>query len=254
MCRPNFDLTGKVAIVTGGSRGIGFAIASCYTGAGAKVVIANRRAPDGEAAAQKIRDAGGEAIAISVDVQNPDSVREMVEKTVARYGRIDIMVNNAGRAVVKSVLEHRLEDWEKVMNTNLRGAFLCSQAVAPYMIKQGKGKIISTASTASVCGFPNRVSYVVSKAGVLALTKALATEWAPYKINVNAIAPSFTETEFTRAYFEDENNLREALSKTPLGRLAQPSDMTGLALFLASDASDYITGQTIFVDGGWTAG
>lgn len=251
--KPNFDLTGKVAIVTGGSRGIGFAIASCYAAAGAQVVIANRKAPEGEAAAERIRADGGKAVAVPLDVTNPDSVRAMADETAERFGQIDILVNNAGRAVVKSVLDHRLEDWEKVMNTNLRGPFLCSQAVVPYMIKQGKGKIINTASTASVCGFPNRVSYVVSKAGVLALTKALAVEWAPYKINVNAIAPSFTATEFTRAYFEDENNLKEALQRTPLGRIAQPTDMVGLALFLASDASNYVTGQTIFVDGGWTA-
>ncbi len=253
MYKPTFDLTGRVAIITGGSRGIGFAIASCYAEAGAKVVIANRKAPEGEAAAEKIRLVGGEAVGIAVDVTNPESVQNMVNQVAERFGRVDILVNNAGRAIVKSVLDHRVEDWERVMNTNLRGPFLCCQAVGPYMIKQGKGKIINTASTASVSGFPYNVAYVVSKAGVLALTKALAVEWGPHKINVNSIAPNFTETEFAKDFLSDDNNLKEVLQRTPLGRVAQPTDMVGLALFLASDASDYVTGQTIFVDGGWTA-
>lgn len=253
MYKPTFDLTGKVAIVTGGSRGIGFAIASCYAEAGATVVIANRKAPEGEAAAENIRQAGGGAVGIAVDVTSPESVQTLANQVAERFGRIDILVNNAGRAVVKSVLDHSLEDWERVMNTNLRGPFLCCRAIGPYMIKQGKGKIINTASTASVRGFQYNAAYVASKAGLVGLTKVLAIEWGPHKINVNAIAPNFTETEFAKDFLADDNNLKGVLNRTPIGRVAQPMDMVGLALFLASDASDYVTGQTIFVDGGWTA-
>ncbi|MCL5960995.1 MAG: glucose 1-dehydrogenase [Chloroflexi bacterium] len=251
--KPNFDLTDKVAIVTGGSRGIGFGIANVLAGAGAKIVIANRKIEQGEAAAKEIEGAGGHAVAIQTDVTVPESIEKTTQQVIERFGRIDILVNNAGRAVVKSAIDHTLEDWDKVMNTNLRAAFLFCRAVGPQMIKQGKGKVISIASTVFVSATPNRIAYVVSKAGVPALTKALAVEWAPYQINVNAIAPGFAETDLTSAYFREPDNLKDVLSRTPLGRIARPADFAGLALYLASEASDYVTGQTIFVDGGWTA-
>lgn len=254
MYKPNFDLTGKVAVVTGGSRGIGFAISACLAGAGAKIVIANRKLPPAEEAVRRIQSDGGAAFAISTDVTQPESVKALIGQVIERFGAIDILVNNAGRAVaVKSIVDHTLDEWDRVMNTNVRSCFLCCRAAGPQMLKQGKGKVINIASTAGVCGMPHQISYIVSKAGVLGFTRALATEWAPYKINVNAIAPSYTETDLTRGLLQDENSVKEILARTPIGRIAKPEDIIGAALYLASPASDYVTGHTLFVDGGWTA-
>ncbi|MBI4319959.1 MAG: SDR family oxidoreductase, partial [Chloroflexi bacterium] len=176
----------------------------------------------------------------------------MVRQVLDRFGAIDILVNSAGRNVLKSIVDHTVDDWDKVLNTNLRSCFLSCRAVGPHMIQRRRGKIINIASTASVYGVPNFISYVASKAGLAGFTRALATEWGPYGINVNAIAPSYTETDFTRNYLQSEENVKEILVRTPLRRVAQPDDLIGAALYLASPASDYVTGHTLFVDGGWT--
>ena len=249
-----FDLSGRIAVVTGGNRGIGLAISRGLATAGATVVIVNRKAPEGQSAAESLRKDGLSAVAIPADVTSTSSINQMVAKVIGDLGRIDILVNNTGVVVKKPATEISEEDWDYVVNTNLKAAFFCCQTVGREMIKNNKGRIINISSNASSKQQPLRSVYSTSKAGLNHLTRALAQEWAKYNINVNVLAPSVTITDMSRKYFMEEHPeaLEEHLRLTPKGRVAYPEDYVGAAVFLASDASDYVTGQILFVDGGLT--
>jgi 2-deoxy-D-gluconate 3-dehydrogenase len=249
-----FDLSGRVGVVTGGNRGIGLAISRGLATAGATVVIVNRKAEDGQSAAESLRKDGLSAVAIPADVTSTSSINQMVARVIGDLGRIDILVNNTGVVVRKPVTEISEEDWDYVINTNLKAVFFCCQAVGREMIKNNKGRIINISSNVSSRLQPIRSVYATSKAGLNHLTRALAQEWAKYNINVNVLAPSVTITDMNRKYYLEEHPeaLEEHLRLTPKGRVAYPEDYVGAAVFLASDASDYVTGQILFVDGGVT--
>ena len=249
--RALFDLKGKAALVVGGSRGIGLAIADGFASIGASVVIANSTAAQGERAAAQLRSAGGEARAISVNLRDQTSITTLVAATVRACGGIDILVNSAAvirRGPIEGVSE---DDWDTMMGINLRGAFLLCQAVGRHMIERKSGKIINISSNVSQVLQPHRGTYAITKAGLSHLTRVMALEWAPHGINVNAIAPAPTITDLNRNFFEDNPaDLRARMQSIPMGRLGAPADYVGAAIFLASPASDFVTGQTVFVDGG----
>jgi NAD(P)-dependent dehydrogenase (short-subunit alcohol dehydrogenase family) len=248
-----FDLSGRVAIVTGGCRGIGFSIAQGLASAGAIIVIADILAEKGEEAAESIRTKGFRAKFIGVDVTQRTSVQNLVSKTLEGFHQIDILVNCAGVIVRKPIDEITDKEWDWMMDINLRGTFLCCQIVGSEMIKRKYGKIINISSNAAQTLLPQRGVYAVTKAGISHLTKAFAVDWAPYHIHVNAIAPGTTATELNKKYFEEHpEDYQERVRTHPLGRLGAPEDYVGVAILLASRASDFMTGQTIFVDGGST--
>lgn len=246
-----FDLSGRIAIVTGARRGIGFAIAEGLASAGAVSVIADIHPETGDEAARLIRSKGLNAKSMSVDVTRRDSVENLVSQTLKEFGQIDILVNCAGIILRKPIEQVTDEEWNSIMDVNLRGVFLCSQIAGIEMIKRKQGKIVNISSNVSQVLQPGRGVYAISKAGVSHLTKVMALEWAPFHIHVNAIAPAPTMTDLNQKYFEEHpEDLKERLRSIPLGRLGDPKDYVGLAILLASRASDFITGQTIFVDGG----
>jgi len=248
-----FDLSGRIAIVTGGNRGIGFGISRGLAEAGATVVIANRNAADGKKAARELAAAGFTVSAIPLDLSSVRSIREMVAQVVGQFARIDILVNNAAVTVRKSAEDFTEDEWNAVMETDLKGLFFCCQTVAKEMIKQKRGKIINVSSVNSVMASPNRSVYCAAKGGVAQLTRALAAEWAKFGLRVNAIAPGLTITDINREYFQDRpEEFKKALAHIPLAAPAELSDYAGAAIFFASDASNYVTGQTLFVDGGMT--
>lgn len=242
-------LTGKVALVTGASRGIGRAIAIELAKAGAKVAV-NYAGNESKAkeVVDLIKENGGEAFAIQADVANAESVEVMVKEVIATFGALDILVNNAGITRDNLLMRMKEEDWDAVINTNLKGVFLCTKAVTRQMMKQKKGRIINIASIVGVCGNPGQANYVAAKAGVIGLTKTTAKELASRNITVNAIAPGFITTDMTDELPEEAKN--EMLKQIPLGRFGDPADIAHVVRFLASDDSSYITGQTIHVDGG----
>ena len=248
-----FDLSGRTAIVTGGNSGIGFAIAAGLASHGAHVVIANRRAPQGKQAAERIVAQGFSADAVQADVSIEASVDQLVKTVLQKRGQIDILVNSAAAIVRKPAEDITAEEWDLVMGNNLRGTFLCCRNVGRHMIERRRGKIINISSNVSQVVQMNRSAYCVSKAAVSHLTRALAAEWATYNVNVNAIGPGPTITEFNTKYFEEHPEDRKKLTDSiPMGRMGAPTDCAGAAIFLASDASDFVTGQTLLVDGGST--
>ena len=248
-----FDLTGKVAIVTGGNQSIGQAIARGLAKAGATVVIANRRAPEGRQAAETLRGEGLNVTAIPVDISQRSSVVELVSRTMTDFKKIDILVNNAGVIMRNPVEDHTEADWNHIMDINLKGTFFCCQVAGTEMIKRKKGKIINISSNVSEVAMAGRSVYAVSKAGISHLTRALALEWARFNINVNAIGPGPTLTELNQKFFEDNpRDLQERIESIPMHRMGLPDDHAGAAVFLASEASNFITGQTLLVDGGST--
>lgn len=246
-----FDLSGKVAIVTGGNQSIGFAIARGLASAGANVVIANRRAEEGLKAAAELTKEGYKAAAIATDVSRMSSVETLVAKVLSDYKKIDILVNNAGIIIRKPADEFTEEEWDRIMDTNLKGMFFCCQLVGREMMKKKKGKIINTSSVIAEQLQPIRSVYAISKAGVSQLTRALALEWSKYNINVNAIAPGVTITPLNTKFFKEHPDVLQGFVDTiPRGRAGTPEDCAGAAIFLASEASDYITGHVLMVDGG----
>jgi len=248
-----FDLSGKVAIVTGGNQGIGLAISRGLAEAGAAVIIANRRAEEGKQAAESMKKDGLNVISIPTDVSDEASIAAMVSNVVKDFGKIDILVNNAGVIIRKAAEEITREDWDHIMNTNLRGAFFCCQLVGREMIKQKKGKIINISSDASQRAMPERSVYATSKAGVSHLTRCLAVEWAKHNINVNAIGPGPTHTPLNKKYYEENpDKLQQTVQSIPMGRMGDTSDYIGAAVFLASEASNFMTGQTLLIEGGST--
>lgn len=246
-----FKLEGKTAIVTGGGRGLGAQIAKGFAEAGANVVVCSRKLETCEEMSEEIKQLGVDSLALKCDVTNPEDVRHVVEKTLEKFGTIDILVNNSGATWAAPVEEMPLEAWNKVMNVNVTGTFLMSQEVGKVMIKQKRGKIINIASIAGLMGTPSimqTIGYSTSKGAVITFTKELAVKWGKYNINVNAIAPGFFPTKMTKVLIERGKD--EILAGTPLNRLGQDADLKGAALFLASSASDYITGDILTVDGG----
>jgi 3-oxoacyl-[acyl-carrier protein] reductase len=241
------DLTGRVALVTGASRGIGRAVALALASSGAKVVAA-ARADHAQGTADAIADAGGEAVPAVVDVTDPASIQAMAELALARFGRVDVLVNNAGIARDQLMLRMKREDWDLVLATNLTGAFTCTQAVLKTMVRQRSGRIISIASVVGQMGNAGQANYAASKAGLIGFSKALAREVASRNITVNVVAPGFVETDMTRALTEPAKG--DWTSQIPLGRLGTPEDVAAAVCFLASDAASYITGQVLAVNGG----
>lgn len=252
-----FDLSGKVAIVTGGRRGIGRGIALSLAQAGADVVVSDISLEDCQKVVGEVEGLGRRGLAIKCDVTQKSEVDEMVKKTIEEFGKVDILVNNAGIVEFKPFLELTEEDWDKVLAVNLKGYFLCAQAAAREMVKKKWGRIINIASIASGqvgIGYPQIAHYCASKGGIVALTEALALELSPLGINVNAIGPGVIETEMTKGMLSDEKTKQEILARLPKGRVGQPKDIGTAVVFLASDEADYVTGATLFVDGGWLAG
>jgi NAD(P)-dependent dehydrogenase (short-subunit alcohol dehydrogenase family) len=249
---PSLSLAGRVAIVTGGRRGIGRAIALALAEAGADIALSDRVADDGELdkVAQEVRKSGRRALALQADITQKADVDSLVQKTLAEFGSIDILVNNAATNVRAPLLELNEEGWDRVIDTDLKGYYLCSQAVGRAMVKQKRGNIVNIASTAAMATAPQMGAYCIAKAGVVMLTRILAVELAEHNIRVNAVAPSIVKTKFSQPLWADAKALEEIESEIPLGRLAEPEDITGAVVFLASDASAYITGHTIVVDGG----
>ncbi|CAN5739429.1 3-oxoacyl-[acyl-carrier-protein] reductase [soil metagenome] len=241
-------LTDKVAIITGASRGIGKAAAMALAQAGAKVVVNYARSSDAaDAVVAAISEAGGEAIALQADVSKADQVDAMVKATMDKFGRIDVLVNNAGITRDTLLLRMKPEDWQAVIDLNLTGVFLCTRAVSKIMLKQRSGRIINISSVAGLMGNPGQANYSAAKAGVIGFTKTIAKELAPRGITANAVAPGFIATDMT----EDLKNTEEILKYIPLGRYGQPEEVAGLIRFLAADpAAAYITGQVMNVDGG----
>jgi NAD(P)-dependent dehydrogenase (short-subunit alcohol dehydrogenase family) len=245
------DLSGKIAVVVGGSQGIGFAIARGLAEAGATVVIANRKIEKGQSAAESISKDGFKAVAIPADITDKSSVESLMARVMSDFGQIDILVNSAGAMVRKPAEDITEEDWDQVMNINLKGLFFCCQFAGREMIKRQKGRIINISSLRSQKMAPNRSVYAASKGGVSNLTRALAYEWGKYNVTVNAIAPGTIITEFNRKHFEEHpEDLAEIVKSIPKGRPGDPADCVSAALFLASDESDFVTGQVIFADGG----
>jgi NAD(P)-dependent dehydrogenase (short-subunit alcohol dehydrogenase family) len=252
--RELFDLSGRVAIVTGGSIGLGRQMAQGLAEMGANVVLCARKKERCEAAAEELRSLGVKTMALGCDVKDPASVRDVVDATVAEFGCIDILINNAGTSWGAPVEEMRLEHWHKVIETNLTGTFLFSQAAGKVMIGQRKGKIINIASVAGIHGAPpefQAIGYHASKGGVIAFTKDLACKWGVHNIQVNAIAPGWFPTNMSKVVIE--RNKDYFLRRIPLHRFGGDDDLKGAAVYLASSASDYVTGNVLVVDGGQTA-
>jgi NAD(P)-dependent dehydrogenase (short-subunit alcohol dehydrogenase family) len=252
MSIPSLSLSGKVAIVTGGKRGIGKAIALAFAEAGADVAVCSRRLEDGDlvAVADEIKRLGRRSLVIKADISQRADVENMVQKVKGELGTIDILVNNAAMNIMAPVLDLREEGWDKIMNTDLKGYYLCAQAAGKVMVAQKKGNIINIASKGGLKASQNVGAYCVAKAGILMLTRVLALELAGYNIRVNAIAPTTVKTKFSEPFWKDPEKLHEHEALIPLERIAETSDIIGAALFLASDASSYITGHTIVIDGG----
>jgi len=245
-------LQGRVAAITGGALGIGRATAQLFAAEGAAVVVGDVQAEAAQVVAKEILQAGGRAIAVAVDVGDTGQVQAFVDRTVAELGRLDVMFANAGIAHSAPFLEHAESQWHRVLRVNLTGVFLCCQIAARQMVKQGGGRIITTASINGFRGVENLVGYNAAKAGVIELTKTIAVELAQHGITVNAIAPAQIDTRLTRSFSADARARR--LARIPLGRFGEVDEVAKAALFLASDDAAYITGHTLAVDGGYLAG
>jgi len=249
-----FRLDERVAVVTGAGQGLGRGTALALAEAGADVVVADINAQTGAAVAEEIRALGRRAISVVVDVSRMEQVRALVDQTLAAFGKADILVNNAGISAHEPSAELSLADWQRVMDVNITGVFLCSQLFGREMLKRGYGKIINISSMSGL--IVNRdvpqAPYYASKAGVIMLTKALAAEWAPRGVNVNAIAPGYMRTPLNEGFLADPARAAQWIDTTPMRRVGEPRDLGGAVVYLASDASSFVTGHVLVVDGGFT--
>jgi 2-deoxy-D-gluconate 3-dehydrogenase len=249
-----FDLKGKVALVTGGNGGIGLGMAKGLAQAGAAVAIAGRNEKKNAEAVRQLEAFSVKAISLKADLEDEKACRAMVDAAARELGRLDILVNNAGMNIRKAPQDLALEDWKKVMDTNLTSAFIASQAAYPHLKRAGRGKIINTGSMMSIFGAAYLAPYAASKGGIVQLTKALACAWAKDDIQVNAVLPGWIETDLTRKARVELTGLDERVqSRTPAGRWGEPADLAGIAVFLACAASNFVTGAAIPVDGGYSS-
>lgn len=254
MAQKLFDLKGKVAIITGASRGLGQYHAKALAGAGADLVITSRHLSSLDTIKQEIEGIGGRVLPLELDVCNYDSIQNMVKSAHEFYGKIDILVNNAGCNIRKSAIDVTWDDWNTVLDTNLRGSFFVAQAVAKKMIPRQYGRIINIGSVTSVFGYAGITPYCASRGGVKQMTMSLADELGQYKITVNCLAPGWFKTEQNKVLYENQEWVEYLCDRIPLKRPGQPNDLDGMIVFLASDSSQYVTGQTILVDGGISTG
>jgi 2-deoxy-D-gluconate 3-dehydrogenase len=251
MVLEKFSLTGKTAIVIGASRGLGQGMAWALAEAGADLALIARTASSLDELAKEVKGLNRKCLTFPNDISRPSEIQTVVNRVIETFGKIDILINSQGTQVRKPAFEMTEQDWEGLISVNLKSVFFSCQAVGRQMAKQGKGKIINVASLTSMIGLPNISIYGASKGGVAQLTKALAVEWAPHHINVNAVLPGYYKTALTEDLFKNEEKAKWVLSRIPLGRTGLPEDLAGTVVFLSSEASDYITGQIIPVDGGW---
>ncbi len=248
-----YDLKGKVAIVTGGGKGIGRAISLGLADSGAKVVLASRSMEDLEKVADKIKSRSGEALPIQTDLMETSQIDTLVETSIKAYGQVDILVNNAARSFMRPLMDLRVDGYDKIFDVNVKAAFLLSRAVARDMMNHGGGKIVNITTVGAVRGGAGMGIYHVSKAALNMLTKCMAVEWAMFNINVNAVGPGLTRTAFSEPIWSNPDVEKAITARIPKGRLAEPEDIVPAVLFLCSDQSDFITGETIYVDGGTLA-
>jgi NAD(P)-dependent dehydrogenase (short-subunit alcohol dehydrogenase family) len=248
-----FSIAGKVALVTGATGGIGADLAVAFGRAGARVGVAGRRMAAAEAIADRIRDAGGEAAAIELDLTDVASIERGVAATVATFGRLDVLVNNAGLGTNHDAIDATEAEWDELFAVNVRGLFFASQAAARRMLPQGSGRIINMASQAGLVGIRRHAAYSASKAAVIGLTKVLALEWSPSGVTVNAVAPTWTYTPGTAERLDDPEFLAGVLARIPAGRVATTDEIAAAFLYLASPAAAMVTGTVLTIDGGWTA-
>ncbi len=249
-----FDLTGKVAIVTGASRGLGQTFARALARAGADLVITSRRLESLKPFQEEVESLGRRAVSLELDVRSEDSIRTMVSDAAQAYRRLDILVNNAGCNVRKKAVDVTWDDWNLILDTNLRGAFFVAQSVAKEMIPHRRGRIINIGSVTSVMGYAGLGPYGASRGGIRQLTMSLADDWGPYGITVNCLAPGWFRTDQNSVMYEDPEWVAYLVDRIPVRRPGKPSDLEGPVVFLASDASEYVTGQTLLVDGGISTG
>jgi len=248
-----FELKRKIAMVTGSTRGLGEVSARALAGAGADIAVCGRSSEDLKRVTGEILKSGRTAEGFFIDVTSKQSVAEAVDRILKRFGRIDILVNNAGVNYRVPVLEYPEDEWDRVLNTNLKGYFLVAQAVVPQMIENGYGKVINMSSILGAVGLPHQLAYASSKGGVDQMTKVMALEWAKQGVRVNAVGPTYFETELVTQIRDDPQRFNFITERTPMGRWGYLPELEGIIIFLASPASDFITGQTIYIDGGWTA-
>lgn len=247
------ELENKTVVVTGGSKGIGKDIALTFAKLNANVVISGRNKDVLQETLEELQSFNKRCMAVSGDLSDIQEVRRLIDTAAEEFGTINVLVNNAGVNIAKPAIEVTEEDWDTVLDLNLKSAFFASQAAAKYMLEQNSGRIINIASQMAFVGFVKRAAYCSSKGGLVQMTKALAVEWAKNGIRVNGVAPTFIETELTAKMFEDEEFKKEVNSRILLDGLSQPKDISGAVLYLASDLANFVTGETIKVDGGWTA-
>ena len=253
MTSSRFDLRGKVAIVTGGNGGIGLGMARGLADAGADIAVVGRNEAKSKAAVEDLRKRGVKAIAVATDVTDRAAIEAMIARVVKDLGRIDVLVNNAGMSIRKPPHELELDEWNKVIDTNLTSAFLCSKLAYPHLKASGNGKVINIGSMMSIFGASFATAYAASKGGIVQYTRACANAWAPDNIQVNAILPGWIDTDLTRGARQQVSGLHErVLARTPAGRWGDIDDFAGIAVFLASPASNFVTGTAIPVDGGFS--
>jgi len=247
-----FDLTGKIAMVTGSTKGLGENSAMTLAKAGADVAVCGRNTTDLKRVSDAIKELGRDSEGFVLDVTSKKSVHDGVASILERFGKIDILMNNAGLNHREPILDYPEEAWDLVINTNLKGYFLVAQAVAPHMLDGGYGKIINMGSILGKIALPNQLAYASAKGGVEQMTKVMALEWAKQGVRVNAIGPTYFETEMVKPIRDDPERFNFINTRTPMGRWGYLPEMEGIVIFLAAPASDFITGQTIYIDGGWT--
>jgi NAD(P)-dependent dehydrogenase (short-subunit alcohol dehydrogenase family) len=253
MERPDFDIGGQVAMVTGASRGIGHDLVLALAAAGARVAAAVRDPSDADAVVDDAVRAGGEVAGVTLDLTDRASIERAVEETVEAFGRIDILVNNAGLGTNHDALDATEQEWDELFAVNVRGLFFACQSAGRRMVEQRHGRIVNLASQAGLVGIPRHAAYSASKGAVIALTKVLALEWAPFGVTVNSVAPTFIRTPGTAERLDRPEFLADVLERIPAGRVGTTADVAGAVLYLASPAASLVTGTVLVVDGGWTA-